>query len=128
MYPKVRDNDDYTAIINERQHQRLLSWVEDAKQKGAKITVINPANENFAGTRKMPLHLVEQGSADMRVLQDELFGPIPPIVPYKTLNEAIDYINDRDRPLALYALPTIKPSKKKSWPTPMQAAFPLTTP
>ncbi len=113
MYPKVRDNDDYTAIINERQHQRLLSWVEDAKQKGAKITVINPANENFAGTRKMPLHLVEQGSADMRVLQDELFGPILPIVPYKTLNEAIDYINDRDRPLALYAFTYDKTEQEK---------------
>lgn len=102
MYPTVRNNDDYTAIINDRQHQRLLSWVEDAKEKGAKITVVNPANEDFSGTRKMPLHLMQQGTADMKVLQDELFGPILPIVPYKTLDSALEYINDRDRPLALY--------------------------
>lgn len=102
MYPTVRDNDDYTAIINDRQHQRLLSWVEDAKQQGAKFTVVNPANEDFSGTRKMPLHIVQQGTVEMKILQDELFGPILPIVTYKTLAGALDYINDRDRPLALY--------------------------
>ncbi len=102
MYPTLRDNDDYTAIINDRQHQRLLSWAEEAKNKGAKITVVNPANEDFSGTRKMPLHIVQQGTADMQVLQDELFGPILPIVTYENIDAAIDYINDRDRPLALY--------------------------
>lgn len=102
MYPTLRDNDDYTAIINDRQHQRLLSWAEEAKNKGAKITVVNPANEDFSGTRKMPLHIVQQGTADMQVLQDELFGPILPIVTYKNLDAALDYVNDRDRPLALY--------------------------
>lgn len=102
MYPSLRDNDDYTAIINERQHQRLQAWVDEAKEKGAKITVINPAQESFAGTRKMPLHLVQQHSNDMKIMQEELFGPILPIVSYRTLPEALDYINDRDRPLALY--------------------------
>lgn len=102
MYPTLRDNDDYTAIINDRQHKRLLNWAEEAKNKGAKITVVNPANEDFSGTRKMPLHIVQQGTADMQVLQDELFGPILPIVTYKSLDAALDYVNDRDRPLALY--------------------------
>lgn len=102
MYPTLRDNGDYTAIINDRQHQRLLNWAEEAKNKGAKITVVNPANEDFSGTRKMPLHIVQQGTADMQVLQDELFGPILPIVTYKSLDAALDYVNDRDRPLALY--------------------------
>ncbi|WP_286715552.1 aldehyde dehydrogenase family protein, partial [Thalassolituus sp. UBA2009] len=54
MYPTIRDNNDYTAVVNERQHQRLQAWVADAKEKGAKITVVNPANEDFSGTRKMP--------------------------------------------------------------------------
>lgn len=102
MYPTLRDNSDYTAIINERQYQRLQAWVADAREKGAKITVINPAAEDFAGTRKMPLHILENGTPAMKVLQEELFGPVLPLVPYRSLDEAIDYINDRDRPLALY--------------------------
>lgn len=102
MYPSVRDNDNYTAIVNERQHQRLQAWVKDAGEKGAKITVVNPKNEDFSGTRKMPLHIVENGTDEMTVLQEELFGPVLPIVTYKSLDEAIDYINERDRPLALY--------------------------
>ncbi|MBQ0728765.1 MAG: coniferyl aldehyde dehydrogenase [Thalassolituus oleivorans] len=102
MYPKVRNNNDYTAIINDRQHQRLQAWVKDAEEKGARITVVNPAKEDFSGTRKMPLHLVQGATDDMTVLQDEIFGPILPLIPYKTLEDAIDYVNDRDRPLALY--------------------------
>lgn len=102
MYPTLRDNDQYTAIVNERQHQRLQAWLNDAREKGARITEINPAAEDFSGSRKMPLHIIENATADMEVLQQELFGPILPIVTYKSLDEAIDYINDRDRPLALY--------------------------
>src|SRR5690606_12640470 len=102
MYPTLRDNSDYTAIINERQQQRLQSWVKDAADKGASITVVNPASEDLSGTRKMPLHIVQNGSADMKVMQEELFGPILPIVPYRSLDEAIGYVNDHDRPLALY--------------------------
>lgn len=102
MYPTLRNNNDYTAIINERQHQRLQGWVKDAQEKGAQITVVNPANEDFAGTRKMPLHLVRGGTTDMKVMQEELFGPILPIVSYRTLDDAINYVNDYDRPLALY--------------------------
>ncbi|UXD89113.1 coniferyl aldehyde dehydrogenase [Thalassolituus hydrocarboniclasticus] len=113
MYPTIRDNSDYTAVVNERQHQRLQAWVADAKEKGAKITVVNPANEDFSGTRKMPLHIVENGSAEMKVLQEELFGPVMPVVPYRSLDDAIDYVNDRDRPLALYLFSYDKALQKK---------------
>ena len=113
MYPTIRDNSDYTAVVNERQHQRLQAWVADAKEKGAKITVVNPANEDFSGTRKMPLHLIENGTAEMKVLQEELFGPVMPVVPYRSLDDAIDYVNDRDRPLALYFFSYDKTQQKK---------------
>ncbi|MAD45407.1 MAG: coniferyl-aldehyde dehydrogenase [Oceanospirillaceae bacterium] len=102
MYPTLRDNSDYTAIVNARQFDRLQSWLRDAEEKGAHITRINPADEDFSGTRKMPLHIIEKGSDDMKVLQEELFGPVLPLVPYQSLDDAIDYVNDRDRPLALY--------------------------
>ncbi len=113
MYPTIRDNTDYTAVVNERQHQRLQAWVADAKEKGAKITVVNPANEDFSGTRKMPLHIVENGTAEMKVLQEELFGPVMPVVPYRSLDDAINYVNDRDRPLALYLFSYDKAQQKK---------------
>ncbi|WP_152205454.1 coniferyl aldehyde dehydrogenase [Marinobacter changyiensis] len=103
MYPNLRDNDDFTAIINERQYERLQAWLDDARNKGAEIIEINPAQENMKdGTRKMPIHLVLNATADMKVLQDEIFGPILPVVSYNGIDEAITYINDRPRPLSLY--------------------------
>ncbi len=103
MYPTLRDNEDYTAIINERQYQRLQGYLDDAREKGAELIEINPARENLKdGTRKFPLTLVLKTSPDMKVMQDEIFGPILPIVSYGSLDEAIHYINDRPRPLALY--------------------------
>ncbi|NLQ17073.1 coniferyl aldehyde dehydrogenase [Marinomonas sp. M1K-6] len=102
MYPSLRDNSSYTAIINDRQYERLAGWLLEAEDKGAKITQINPAHEDFAGTRKMPPHIIEEGTDSMTIMQEELFGPILPIVPYQSLDDAIHYINNRERPLALY--------------------------
>ncbi|MEK9713269.1 MAG: coniferyl aldehyde dehydrogenase [Thalassolituus sp.] len=102
MYPTLKENDDYTAIINERQYERLFNWLQDADTKGAKITQLNPADENFSGTRKMPPHIVEGATEDMTIMQEELFGPILPLVSYRTFDDALAYIADRDRPLALY--------------------------
>ncbi len=103
MYPNLRDNDDFTAIINERQYERLQAYLEDARSKGAEVIEINPAQESMKdGTRKMPIHLVLNATADMKVLQDEIFGPILPVVSYNGIDEAITYINDRPRPLSLY--------------------------
>jgi len=113
MYPTLRDNADYTAIVNQRQFDRLQSWLNDAREKGAKITLVNPADEDFSNTRKMPLHIIENGTDDMKVLQEELFGPVLPLVPYHSLNNAIDYINDRDRPLALYLFSYNKDEQNK---------------
>ena len=101
-YPTMRDNNDYTSIITERQRDRLLDNIDDAKQKGAEVVVINPANEDFAGTRKLPMHVVKNVTSDMRVLKEEIFGPILPLVPYDTLDDAIEYVQNHDRPLALY--------------------------
>lgn len=102
MYPSLRDNPDYTAVINDRQYQRLVSWLEDADSKGARITPLNPADEHFAGTRKLPLHIVEGATDEMTLLQEEIFGPILPIVTYKTWDDALAYVAKRERPLALY--------------------------
>ncbi len=101
-YPTLAANKDYTSIITERQRDRLVENIEDAKAKGATVTAINPSNDSFEGTRKLPMHLVTDVTEDMRVMQEEIFGPILPVIPYDTLDDAIAYVNDRDRPLALY--------------------------
>lgn len=101
-YPSLRDNGDYTAIITDRQKQRLESYVKDAADKGADILTINPQSEQFEDTRKMPMTLVLGATEDMLVMQEEIFGPILPVLPYDDLDGAIAYVNDRPRPLALY--------------------------
>ena len=102
-YPTVYNNPDYTGVVNERHFSRLQGYLEDAKQKGAEIIEINPANETRPnGNRKIPPTIVLKTNDDMKIMQDEIFGPLLPIVPYKTLDEAIKFVNDRPRPLALY--------------------------
>lgn len=104
LYPTLLNNDDYTAIVNERHYERLSGYLDDARDKGAEVIEVNPANEDFksANSRKMPLHIVRNVTDDMKVMQDEIFGPILPIKTYRAVDEAIDYVNNHDRPLALY--------------------------
>ncbi|MDN4632377.1 coniferyl aldehyde dehydrogenase [Sphingomonas sp. PsM26] len=107
MYPTLLANPDYTAIINDRHHQRLADWVDDARAKGATVEVVNPGGEDFAGSnaRKMPLHIVRNATDDMIVMQEEIFGPILPVRSYTGgIDSAIDEVNRRDRPLGLYYL------------------------
>ena len=100
MYPRVADNPDYTAIINPRQLQRLQHLLDDATDKGAQILDLYP-DEPRQG-RRLPPHLLLDVNDDMQVMQDEIFGPLLPLVPYDTLDQALAYINQRPRPLALY--------------------------
>ena len=104
MYPTLLDNEDYTAIISDKHFERLKGIVEDAKAKGAEAIEVNPANERFssANTRKMPLTILRNVTDDMKAMQEEIFGPVLPVKTYKAIDEAVDYINDHDRPLGLY--------------------------
>ena len=103
MYPTLRDNPDFTSIINERQYQRLQELLADARSKGAQLVEVNPAGESFEdGCHKIPITLVLNPTDDMKVMQDEIFGPILPVVPSKGLEDAMAYINSRPRPLAMY--------------------------
>ncbi|NIE76113.1 coniferyl aldehyde dehydrogenase [Pantoea sp. Ap-967] len=100
LYPQVANNPDYSAIINPRQLQRLQQLLDDARAKGAEVVDLYP-DENRQG-RRLPPHLLTQVNDGMRVMQDEIFGPLLPLVPYDCLDEALAYINQRPRPLALY--------------------------
>ncbi len=101
-YPYLESNPDYSAIINDRQRERLKHYLIDATEKGASIITINPASEKFDDSDKLPISLITNVSDDMLVMQEEIFGPLLPIVMYKTLQDAIDYVNKKPRPLSLY--------------------------
>lgn len=103
LYGKVETNKDYGAIINDRQWQRLMTVLEDAKAKGA--AVHSASGEAPLDTiRKLPTQLLTNVDDEMLVLQEEIFGPLLPIIPYANLDDAIGYINARPRPLALYLM------------------------
>lgn len=104
MYPTLLNNDDYTSVVNARHRDRLQGLIDDAKAKGAEAIEVNPAGEDFAASNghKMPLTILRGVNDDMKVMQDEIFGPVLPVKTYKAIDEAIDYVNAHDRPLGLY--------------------------
>ena len=103
LYPSLVRNDDYSAIVNDRHRARLQGYLDDARERGATLVPISPTGESFEDAgRKMDPVLVLDPSEKMRVMQEEIFGPILPLVPYTSLEQAIGYVNDHPRPLALY--------------------------
>jgi len=103
-YPTIKDNDDYSSIINERHFERINSLIEDAREKGADINQINPSNEDFSQQEffKIPPTIVTNTSDDMKIMNEEIFGPVLPVLEYENLNDALTTINSKDRPLGLY--------------------------
>ncbi len=89
---------DYTAIVNDRQAARIEALLQDARAKGAQIEVCAHPGPG----RRMPLHIVTGLTRDMRLMHEEIFGPILPVLPYDQLDDAVGYINVGPRPLALY--------------------------
>jgi len=100
---------DYSHIINELQFKRLNGYLEDAVAKGANCVEILPENTNMdeAGRGHVyPPRIITNASDDMDLMQNEIFGPILPLVPYDSLEDAVQFINQRPRPLALYIMTT----------------------
>jgi len=105
LYPTLAGNPDYTSIVNERHYARLTGLLNDAKARGARVVEINPAGETLdPARRKLPPTLVLDIDADMAIMREEIFGPLLPVVPYDSLDDAIGYVNAHDHPLALYWL------------------------
>ena len=104
MYPTLLDNEDYASVVTDRHFDRLQELVADAREKGAEVIEVNPGNDDFSNTnaRKMPLTILKNVNDDMRAMQEEIFGPVLPVKTYRHIDEAIDYVNDHDRPLGLY--------------------------
>ena len=115
FYPDIKNNDDYTSIINQRHYDRINSLIDDAKEKGAHVHQINPANEDFTQQEfyKIPPTIITNTTDDMRVMNEEIFGPVLPVVDYDSVDEAIAKINAKDRPLGLYYFGTNKDEESK---------------
>ncbi|WP_322048700.1 coniferyl aldehyde dehydrogenase [Paraburkholderia sp. J67] len=103
FYPDGPTSDDYTSIVSDGHHARLLALVDDARQKGATVIEagLNP-ERSTTRVRTMPPTLLTDVSDQMTVMQEEIFGPILPVRTYRTIDEVIGYVNARARPLALY--------------------------
>src|SRR5262249_8120105 len=103
FYPSIERNADYTSIINHRHFERLMSYLDEARQSGVEILEVNPTNESLSrDLKKLPLYLLINPSEKLRIMQEEIFGPILPVLSYGSVADAISHINARPRPLALY--------------------------
>jgi len=99
MYPRFAGNEQYTSIISERHLVRLQQLVREAEEQGATVVQLGA---DAGGERRMAPVLLLNVTPEMAVMREEIFGPLLPVLPYDTLQEAIAFINRRERPLALY--------------------------
>lgn len=101
LFPSMADNGDYTAIANEHHENRLRNLIADAEAKGATVEWLHPEG-GLEGSGKLGPVCIVDPTEEMHLLQEEIFGPVLPIVGLDHIDQAVDYINDRPHPLALY--------------------------
>jgi acyl-CoA reductase-like NAD-dependent aldehyde dehydrogenase len=114
LYPSLRTNPDYTAIISDWHYLRVTKLLEESRQRGVRIIEINPSNETLppAGRKIVPTLMIDPPD-DLALMHEEIFGPVLPIRSYDSLDEAIDFVNSQPRPLALYYFGTSKADREK---------------
>jgi coniferyl-aldehyde dehydrogenase len=104
MFPTIKDNPDYTSIINQRHYDRLTGYIEEARAAGARVIELKPEGEDFGQQehRKIAPTLIIDPGDDLKVMKEEIFGPVLPVKGYSDLDEAIGFVNGGARPLGLY--------------------------
>lgn len=100
-YPDTNQQ-SYTSVIDEKSYRRLRATLEDAQAKGATLVPLVPGSTFNDALRKIPPHLVLNVTDDMTIMREEIFGPLFPVKTYRSLDEAITYVNSKDRPLGFY--------------------------
>ena len=117
LFPTIEGNPDYTGLLNDRYFERMQALLADAQARGASLKAIDPqggeAGSPGAAKRQMAPVLVFNPASGMRVMEEEIFGPILPVLTYGSLDEAIGIINARPRPLALYWFGTSTAARDK---------------
>jgi coniferyl-aldehyde dehydrogenase len=106
LYPAIADNPDYTALISPRHHQRLLALIAEAAPRSQAV-LRHPEDrpeqqERLGAQRRLPPTILCAPDPASRVMDEEIFGPVLPVLPYDSLEQAIEFVNARPTPLALY--------------------------
>ncbi len=104
QFPTVQGNDDFVACINERHFERVKGYIDEARERGARIVPLCPQGEEFSSREdhKIALHLIIDPDDDLACMQDEIFGAVLNVKTYSELDPVLEFINARERPLALY--------------------------
>ena len=101
MYPQLAQSTQYASIASDRQYQRLVALRDGALAAGARVHPLSEATDDPA-RRLLPPQLLSEVNDTMDVMQEEIFGPLLPLLPYDSIDEAIAYIAAHPHPLALY--------------------------
>ena len=103
-FPTVLDNPEHCTMVDDKNYARVVGLIEDARSKGAKVIEATPPGEQLpsAAQRRIAPTIITDVTADMRVANEEVFGPVLSVHPYETIDEVIDYLNARPSPLAAY--------------------------
>ncbi|RZT38627.1 coniferyl aldehyde dehydrogenase [Cupriavidus agavae] len=101
LYPDIARNPDYTSIISPRHFGRLVSMIDAAADAGARVVPLTDAAPD-AAARRLPPVLLTDVPGEIQAMQEEIFGPVLPVVTYRAVDDAIAFVNARPRPLALY--------------------------
>ncbi len=110
LYPDLKTNPDYTSLVSDRHHTRLVSAVAEARARGARVIESDAVSGQ---DRRLPPTLVIDPPSDILLMREEIFGPVLPLVPYDTLDEAINRVRAGDHPLALYLLSHDRDTQRK---------------
>lgn len=102
-YPATSTNPDYTSMVSERHAERMRALLADAVAKGARVVALDPHGDTGpASDRVISPALILDVTDEMRVMQEEIFGPLLPLRAYRRIEDSIAEVNSRPRPLALY--------------------------
>lgn len=101
LYPNLGSQQQYASIVSDRQYDRLRKLRDDAVAAGARVEPMSDA-QDLPIRRLLAPVMLTQVNDTMQVMQDEIFGPLLPVMPYDSLDDAIHYIANRPQPLALY--------------------------
>ncbi|TGY90575.1 coniferyl aldehyde dehydrogenase [Marinicauda algicola] len=113
MWPEAGENADYTAIISDRHYQRIEKLVEEARSAGAEVLQAEFATSPQQGVRAYPPTIVINPPTDIALMKEEIFGPVLPVLGHDGMSDAARFVNERDRPLALYVYARSKDTARR---------------
>lgn len=101
MYPKYVGHPEATGAINDKHYHRVLGLVNEAEQAGAKVISLN-GDKPDPELREIPMYVVVKPPEHLACVQEEIFGPVTPVLTYRSMEEVYDRINSGATPLAAY--------------------------